>query len=90
MFYSQAHMFIKFYSGISDHIISKTRCVCGKKNVLADDLLPNKTLRHTINRILEGANSSSETAGSTFAVRGSCFTNMAFIVIITMCYYTFY
>ncbi|XP_062177094.1 E3 ubiquitin ligase PQT3-like isoform X3 [Alnus glutinosa] len=54
---------------ISDHIISKTRCVCGKKNVLADDLLPNKTLRHTINRILEGGNSSSETAGSTFAVR---------------------
>jgi hypothetical protein len=89
MFYSQAHMFIKFYSGIRDYIISKTMCMW-EKNILADDLLPNKTLRHTINRILEGGNSSSETAGSTFVIRGSCFTNMSFIVIITMCYYSFY
>jgi hypothetical protein len=90
MFYSQAHMFIKFYSGIRNHIISKTTCVCGKKNIVADDLLPNKTLRHTINRILEGGSSSSENAGSTFPVRGLCFTNMAFIVIITVCYNIFY
>jgi hypothetical protein len=84
MFYSQAHMFIKFYSGIRNHIISKAMCVCGKRNILADDLLPNKTLRHTINRILNGGNSSSENAGSTFPVRGSYFSNMAVIVIITM------
>ncbi|XP_062165593.1 E3 ubiquitin ligase PQT3-like isoform X3 [Alnus glutinosa] len=55
---------------IRNHIISKTTCVCGKKNIVADDLLPNKTLRHTINRILEGGSSSSENAGSTFPVRG--------------------
>ncbi|KAG5056950.1 hypothetical protein JHK82_011950 [Glycine max] len=30
------------------------------------DLLPNKTLRDTINRILESGNSSAENAGSTF------------------------
>ncbi|XP_059462991.1 E3 ubiquitin ligase PQT3-like isoform X2 [Corylus avellana] len=54
---------------IRNHIISKTMCVCGKKNILADDLLPNKTLRHTINRILDGGTSSSENAGSAFPVR---------------------
>ncbi|ESQ55687.1 hypothetical protein EUTSA_v10024408mg [Eutrema salsugineum] len=48
---------------IRDHIIAKSMCVCGK-NVLADDLLPNKTLRDTINRILESGNSSAENAGS--------------------------
>ncbi|XP_043693282.1 E3 ubiquitin ligase PARAQUAT TOLERANCE 3-like [Telopea speciosissima] len=49
---------------IRDHIISKSMCVCGATNVLADDLLPNKTLRDTINRILESNNSSAENAGS--------------------------
>ncbi|MCH97641.1 DWNN domain A CCHC-type zinc finger protein, partial [Trifolium medium] len=38
-------------------------------NILADDLLPNKTLRDTINRILESGNSSTENAGSTFQVQ---------------------
>uniref|UniRef100_A0A5B6ZIS9 DWNN domain-containing protein n=1 Tax=Davidia involucrata TaxID=16924 RepID=A0A5B6ZIS9_DAVIN len=33
---------------IRDHIISKSMCVCGATNILADDLLPNKTLRDTI------------------------------------------
>ncbi|XP_059440781.1 E3 ubiquitin ligase PQT3-like isoform X2 [Corylus avellana] len=55
---------------IRDHFISKSMCVCGAKNILADDLLPNKTLRDTINRILEGGgNSSAENAGSTFQVQ---------------------
>ncbi|KAG7028398.1 E3 ubiquitin ligase PQT3-like protein [Cucurbita argyrosperma subsp. argyrosperma] len=55
---------------IRDHIISKSACVCGATNVLADDLLPNKTLRDTINRILEsGGNSSADNAGSTFQVQ---------------------
>ncbi|XP_044485793.1 E3 ubiquitin ligase PQT3-like isoform X2 [Mangifera indica] len=54
---------------IRDHIISKAMCVCGATNILADDLLPNKTLRDTINRILESGNSSAENAGSTFQVQ---------------------
>ncbi|XP_058221892.1 E3 ubiquitin ligase PQT3-like isoform X3 [Rhododendron vialii] len=54
---------------IRDRIISKSVCVCGATNVLADDLLPNKTLRDTINRILESNNSSAENAGSTSQVQ---------------------
>ncbi|TYI70213.1 hypothetical protein E1A91_D08G206000v1 [Gossypium mustelinum] len=54
---------------IRDHIISKLMCVCGASNILADDLLPNKTLRDTINRILESGNSSADNAGSTFQVQ---------------------
>ncbi|XP_038687657.1 E3 ubiquitin ligase PARAQUAT TOLERANCE 3 isoform X2 [Tripterygium wilfordii] len=55
---------------IRDHIISKSRCICGATDVLADDLLPNKTVRDTINRILEnGGNSSAENAGSAFQVQ---------------------
>ncbi|XP_024996165.1 E3 ubiquitin ligase PARAQUAT TOLERANCE 3 isoform X1 [Cynara cardunculus var. scolymus] len=54
---------------IRDHIISKAVCVCGATNVLADDLLPNKTLRDTINRILESNNSSAENGGSAFHVQ---------------------
>ncbi|CAA7049334.1 unnamed protein product [Microthlaspi erraticum] len=49
---------------IRDHIIAKSMCVCGATNARADDLLPNKTLRDTINRILESGNSSAENAGS--------------------------
>lgn len=49
-------------------------CVCGATNILADDLLPNKTLRDTINRILESGNSSADNAGSTFQVQGLCFS----------------
>jgi E3 ubiquitin-protein ligase RBBP6 len=78
-------MFTKSYSGIRDNIISKSVCVCGAKNILADDLLPNKTLRDTINRILEGGgNSSAENAGSTFQVQGLCLGEMTFISILTM------
>ncbi|XP_043698314.1 E3 ubiquitin ligase PARAQUAT TOLERANCE 3-like isoform X2 [Telopea speciosissima] len=54
---------------IRDHIISKSICVCGATNILADDLLPNKTLRDTINRILESNNSSAENAGSMLQIQ---------------------
>ncbi|XP_030502982.2 E3 ubiquitin ligase PARAQUAT TOLERANCE 3 isoform X1 [Cannabis sativa] len=54
---------------VRDYIISKSMCVCGATNILADDLLPNKTLRDTINRILESGNSSADNAGSTFQVQ---------------------
>ncbi|CAA0823126.1 DWNN domain- a CCHC-type zinc finger [Striga hermonthica] len=54
---------------IRDHIISKSMCVCGATNILADDLLPNKTLRDTINRILESNNNSTENGGSAFQVQ---------------------
>ncbi|CAL0331158.1 unnamed protein product [Lupinus luteus] len=54
---------------IRDYIISRSMCICGATNILADDLLPNKTLRDTINRILESGNSSAENAGSTFQVQ---------------------
>ncbi|CAA3006544.1 zinc finger CCCH domain-containing 18-like isoform X1 [Olea europaea subsp. europaea] len=54
---------------IRDHFISKSMCVCGATNILADDLLPNKTVRETINRILESNNSSGENGGSVFQVQ---------------------
>ncbi|EOA15457.1 hypothetical protein CARUB_v10004124mg [Capsella rubella] len=54
---------------IRDYIIAKSMCVCKATNVLADDLLPNKTLRDTINRILESGNSSAENAGSMCQVQ---------------------
>ncbi|KAL8539843.1 hypothetical protein ACS0TY_001444 [Phlomoides rotata] len=49
---------------IRDHIISKSGCFCGATNILADDLLPNKTVRDTINEILESNNNSGENGGS--------------------------
>ncbi|KAF2304171.1 hypothetical protein GH714_028300 [Hevea brasiliensis] len=53
---------------IRDHlIISKLKCVCGAANVLADSLIPNMTLRDTINCFVEsscGNSSSSENAKS--------------------------
>ncbi|XP_073132901.1 E3 ubiquitin ligase PARAQUAT TOLERANCE 3-like [Henckelia pumila] len=54
---------------IRDHIISKSSCICGATNILADDLLPNQTLRDTINRILESNNSSAEDGGPAFQVQ---------------------
>ena len=57
-----------FNPGIRDYIISKAKCVCEATNILADDLLPNKTLRDTINRILESGNSSAENVVTTFQV----------------------
>jgi hypothetical protein len=67
-----SYMPFLFNTGIRDYIISKSKCVCGVSNVLADDLLPNKTLRDTINRILESGNSSAENVGSAFQVQGLC------------------
>ncbi|PNT67406.1 hypothetical protein BRADI_3g27136v3 [Brachypodium distachyon] len=50
---------------IRDYIINKSMCVCGATSILADDLLPNKTLRETISRILEAPpTSSTGNAGS--------------------------
>lgn len=47
-------------------------CVCGVRDVLADDLLPNNTLRDTINRILDTGNSSADnTGGSVHQGQGS-------------------
>jgi E3 ubiquitin-protein ligase RBBP6 len=63
------YVIIIYNSGIRDHIIAKSMCVCGATHVLADDLLPNKTLRDTINRILESGNSSAENAGSMCQVQ---------------------
>ncbi|XP_060216766.1 E3 ubiquitin ligase PQT3-like [Lycium barbarum] len=49
---------------IKDHItISNSVCVCGARNILADALLPNMTLRVTINRILESRSSTSSEHG---------------------------
>ncbi|KAI3946978.1 hypothetical protein MKW98_003541 [Papaver atlanticum] len=44
---------------IRDTIISKSMCICGATNILADYLIPNKTVRDTINSILEPNNSSA-------------------------------
>uniref|UniRef100_A0A2C9UA49 DWNN domain-containing protein n=1 Tax=Manihot esculenta TaxID=3983 RepID=A0A2C9UA49_MANES len=45
---------------IRDHlIISKLKCVCGTTNVLADYLIPNMTLRDTINRFSESCSGNS-------------------------------
>ena len=71
---------VKLKSGIRDHIISKAMCVCGATNILADDLLPNKTLRDTINRIMEAGNSSPENAGSLFQVQGLYYNNVTLIL----------
>eukprot|EP00257_Ricinus_communis_P027099 XP_025014513.1 E3 ubiquitin ligase PQT3-like [Ricinus communis] len=54
---------------IRDHLInSKLKCVCGATQVLTDSLIPNITLRGTINRILEvgvhGKSSSAENSTS--------------------------
>lgn len=54
---------------IRDYIMSKSVCVCGVRDILADDLLPNKTLRDTINRILESGNSSADNTGSALQVQ---------------------
>uniref|UniRef100_A0A803L5G9 DWNN domain-containing protein n=1 Tax=Chenopodium quinoa TaxID=63459 RepID=A0A803L5G9_CHEQI len=51
---------------IRDYIISKSMCVCGTIDILTDNLVPNKTLRNTINRILESSgNSSVDNPGSS-------------------------
>lgn len=56
---------------IRDQILSNGKCVCGATNVLADDLLPNKTLREAITRLLETttATSSADHPGSLHVVQ---------------------
>ncbi|CAN6439748.1 unnamed protein product [Victoria cruziana] len=55
---------------IREYIIAQSKCVCGATNVLADDLLPNKRLRETINRILETkTTSSAENGGNVLQVQ---------------------
>ncbi|KDP35221.1 hypothetical protein JCGZ_09380 [Jatropha curcas] len=45
---------------IRDYLIGcKLKCVCGATDVLTDHLIPNMTLRDTINRILESGSGSS-------------------------------
>ncbi|CAM6085388.1 unnamed protein product [Calypogeia fissa] len=43
-------------------IIAKGECVCGASNVVADDLLPNKTLREAIDCLLESSQVSCITS----------------------------
>lgn len=52
------------FAGIRHEIISKARCVCGAKNILADDLLPNRTLRDAISRFLESQASAATSSGN--------------------------
>uniref|UniRef100_A0ACD5YLI1 Uncharacterized protein n=1 Tax=Avena sativa TaxID=4498 RepID=A0ACD5YLI1_AVESA len=55
---------------IRDYIINRSMCVCGATSILADDLLPNKTLRETISRILEAPpTSSTENVGSMVQIQ---------------------
>ncbi|KAH7352683.1 hypothetical protein KP509_19G058400 [Ceratopteris richardii] len=56
---------------IRDHILLNGKCVCGATNILADDLLPNKTLRDAITRLLEStsATGSAEHGGSLYVVQ---------------------
>ncbi|KAJ9556376.1 hypothetical protein OSB04_010990 [Centaurea solstitialis] len=46
-------------TSIRDQIISKAKCVCGATGILADNLLPNHTVRDTIRGILETNSNSS-------------------------------
>ncbi|RLN05525.1 uncharacterized protein C2845_PM13G17160 [Panicum miliaceum] len=48
---------------IRDYIITESKCICGVK-ALADDLIPNQTLRCTINNML-GTRASSGRSGTT-------------------------
>ncbi|KAJ4750354.1 hypothetical protein LUZ62_084759 [Rhynchospora pubera] len=45
---------------IREHILNQSKCACGATKVLPDDLLPNKTLRETIDQLLESAAASSQ------------------------------
>ncbi|CAN6309968.1 unnamed protein product [Urochloa humidicola] len=49
--------------GIRDYIIAESKCICGVK-ALADDLIPNQTLRSTINNML-GTQANSGGSGTT-------------------------
>ncbi|KAL2903076.1 E3 ubiquitin ligase PQT3-like, partial [Bienertia sinuspersici] len=53
------------FQSIRDNIISKSMCICGARDILADHLVPNMTLRDTINRILESGYSGSSSANKS-------------------------
>lgn len=74
--------FLLTIPGIRDYILSNGKCVCGVSNVLADDLLPNKTLRDAIRRLLETttATSSAEHGGSMQQPQG------AYVIILSKIY----
>lgn len=44
---------------IRNHIMSNSVCVCGATNILVDALLPNLTLRATVNRFLQSNSTTS-------------------------------
>ncbi|KAI3971855.1 hypothetical protein MKX01_035668 [Papaver californicum] len=50
---------------IRANIISKSMCICGATGMLVDDLIPNKTIRDTIDRYIESGNISSGNTKST-------------------------
>ncbi|KAL1816615.1 hypothetical protein ACET3Z_019189 [Daucus carota] len=52
---------------IRDYIMSNSLCTCGAKNVLADDLIPNNTVRNTIVQILESTEGSGTSGCSAFS-----------------------
>lgn len=56
-------IYVYFLSGIRDYIITESKCICGVKT-LADDLIPNQTLRSTISNML-GTHASSGGSGTT-------------------------
>ncbi|XP_074590440.1 LOW QUALITY PROTEIN: E3 ubiquitin ligase PQT3-like [Curcuma longa] len=56
---------------IRDYIMSNLMCFCGATDILADDLLPNKTFREAISRIMESATTSTENARSLGQVPGT-------------------
>ncbi|KAI3848774.1 hypothetical protein MKX03_011388 [Papaver bracteatum] len=55
---------------IRGSIISKSMCLCGAR-ILVDDLIPNKTIRDTIDRYIESGNTSSGNTKSTIEDVGS-------------------
>ncbi|KAH7277569.1 hypothetical protein KP509_39G057400 [Ceratopteris richardii] len=58
---------------IRDRILSNRKCACGATNILADDLLPNKTLRDAITSLLQtsSATGSAERPGSLHMMQAS-------------------
>jgi E3 ubiquitin-protein ligase RBBP6 len=56
---------------IRDEILSKGMCACGATNILADDLLPNKTLRDAIQKLLYAQGISFGSSGNVSTVTTS-------------------
>lgn len=56
-------LYVYLLSGIREHIIAESKCICGVKT-LTDDLIPNHTLRSTIINML-GTRATSSGSGTT-------------------------